>query len=271
MLNEHKKKKIPILMYHSISCSASSRFKRFTVSPRAFAKQMEYLYQQSFTPITISEFINIRSQKISVLPERPIMITFDDGFADFYTEALPVLAKYNFKATIYVPSAFVQRTSLWLEHEKEIMRQMLTWQQLREIDEQGIECGAHSHSHLRLDTLPNSLVRDEIVKSKEILEFNLGRQVNSFAYPFGHHTAAIRQLVQEVNYTSACAVEHTLTSLSTDPFALTRLMISVDTDLNTFALLVKNQNVYAARMLYMRTKLLSGKVFYTSLARMKGL
>src|SRR5713101_5443220 len=156
-------------MYHSISQFAASKFRQFTVSPTEFANQMAYLYQQAYSPITISQFINMRSHENCVLPERPIVITFDDGFADFYTEAFPVLKQYGFKATLYVATAFVNDTSRWLWHQGEATRPMLTWEQLIAITEYGIECGAHSHSHPHLDILPRSLAQDEILQSKQIL------------------------------------------------------------------------------------------------------
>src|SRR6266571_451389 len=147
----YKKRKIPILMYHSISQSAALKFKQFTVSPTAFANQIAYLYKQAYTPITVSQFIDMRSQESFALPERPVVITFDDGFADFYTEAFPVLKQYGFTATLYVATAFMNDTSRWLQRQGEATRPMLTWEQLTEISEYGIECGAHSHSHQHLD------------------------------------------------------------------------------------------------------------------------
>src|SRR6266496_2657570 len=95
-----ERKKVPILMYHSISDHASPKFKQFTVSPKLFAEHMAYLHQHRYIPITVTQFVNALSN--STLPERPVVLTFDDGFADFYTEALPVLKHYGFAATLYV-------------------------------------------------------------------------------------------------------------------------------------------------------------------------
>lgn len=269
MLAKYKRRKIPILMYHSISHSAAAKFKKFTVSPTVFANQMAYLYQQAYTPITVSQFIHMRSQVSSALPERPVVITFDDGFADFYREVLPVLKQYSFTATLYVATAFVDDTSRWLQHEGEATRPMLTWEQLTEISEYGIECGAHSHSHPQLDILPKSLSYNEIVQSKRILEHHLGRQISSFAYPFGYHTAMIRRQVREAGYTSACAVKYTMSSESTDPFALTRLIVGADLDLNTFAALVSGRSSYSLRMLYARARTPLWQVALRSLALLK--
>jgi len=232
-----EKKKVPILMYHSISQHASSKFAQFAVSPGTFARQMEYLYQKAYHTLTVTQFIGI-VQRGEVLPERPIILTFDDGFADFFTDALPVLRQYGFVATLYVATGFVNATSRWLEREGEADRPMLSWDQLTEISRHGIECGAHSHTHPQLDTLPLFQAQEEIVMSKAILERHLEQKIVSFAYPFGYYTAKIKKFVQMSGYLSACAVKHAMSSEDTDPFALTRFIIKTNTDLDTFKTLV---------------------------------
>ncbi len=249
-----KKRKVPILMYHSISQYATPNFKSFTVSPALFAEQMAYLYQHSYTPITVTQFINARDQEGPVLPERPVVLTFDDGFADFFTDAFPILKQYGFVATLYVPTAFINGTSRWLQREGEATRLMLTWNQLSEITTYGIECGAHSHSHLQLDVLPLSVATHEIVQSKEILEQHLGLKVSSFAYPFGYHTAALQRQVQAAGYTSACAVKFAMSSESTDPFALARLLVGTDTGVEAFAALLSGHSASIATTMYIRAR-----------------
>jgi peptidoglycan/xylan/chitin deacetylase (PgdA/CDA1 family) len=244
-----QKNKIPILMYHSISHTCNSRFRQFTVSPKSFAEQMAYLYQSGYTPITVTQLTNVRSNAECVLPKHTVVLTFDDGFADFFTEALPVLMRYNFTATLYLPTAFIGRTSRWLQREGEDSRPMLTWHQMTEIGTNGIEFGGHSHSHRQLDILSHTQAQEEVVLSKEILEYHLRQKVTSFAYPFGYHTAALRRLVREAGYTSACAVKHTMSSKTTDPFALARLMIQASTDINSFAALLGGHNSSNATMI----------------------
>src|SRR6266496_1600460 len=126
----YQMKKIPILMYHSISGNASSKFREFTLSPALFAEQMAFLHQHAYTPITVTQYVRAQFQAKSALPELPIVLTFDDGFADFFTAALPILTQYNFAATLYVSTAFVGGTSRWLRREEETARLMLTWKQL---------------------------------------------------------------------------------------------------------------------------------------------
>lgn len=230
-----EKQKIPILMYHSISNYASPGFQPCIVPPEIFAEQLSYLDQHHYTTITVTQFVQAMERDGEGLPEQPVILTFDDGYADFYTHALSALSRHSFTATLYVATAFVGGTSRWLQHMGEGMRPMLSWEQLSEINASGIECGAHTHTHPALDMLPPSVVRDEIVRSKELLENHLGQRIASFAYPFGYYNARVRRIVQEAGFASACAIKRALSSLHANPYTLTRLAIKPDTPLEDFA------------------------------------
>lgn len=230
-----EKQNIPILMYHSISSYASPRFRPCIVSPETFDEHLSYLKQCHYTSVTVTQFVQAMAKGGDGLPPRPVVLTFDDGYEDFYTNAFPALQRHGFTATLYVATAFVGGTSRWLQHMGEGMRPMLTWAQLTEISASGIECGAHSHTHPPLDILPLSVARDEIVRSKELLEDHLGQQVSSFAYPFGYYSTHVRQIVQTVGYAAACAVKRMLSSLHDDSYALARLAIWPDTNVDALA------------------------------------
>jgi len=250
MVTSSEKKKAPILMYHSISEHTSPKYKPFAVSPALFAEHMACLHQLAYTPITVTQFINARVKGSSALPERPVILTFDDGFADFFTGAFPMLLHYGFPATLYLATAFVNGTSRWLRREGEATRPMLTWNQLTEISAAGIECGGHSHRHHQLDTLPLAQAQDEIVQCKKLLEDHLGQEVSTYAYPYGYHSAIVKRLVQEAGYTSACTVKNEMSSEATDSFALVRLTVRPDSDLDALATLLTRRRPSALTRMY---------------------
>jgi peptidoglycan/xylan/chitin deacetylase (PgdA/CDA1 family) len=221
-------------MYHSISDQAKPRFRKYALSPARFEAQMAYLARQHYVTLTVSQYIEARKPGVS-LPGSAVVLTFDDGFADFYEEVLPVLQHYGIAATLYVSTAYVNGTSRFLQHEQETDRLMLTWEQLIDISATGIECGAHGHRHLQLDVVPAAIARAEITHSKEVLEEKLNQKITSFAYPYGYYRPAVQQLVQEAGYLSACAVRYSMSSTSDDPFALSRLIVPGDTNLQQFA------------------------------------
>jgi peptidoglycan/xylan/chitin deacetylase (PgdA/CDA1 family) len=251
-----EKKSIPILMYHSISNSSNGRFKPFTVTPEAFAMQMEYLHQQGYTTMTVTQAIEARAKGAGHWPLHPVVLTFDDGFADFWHAALPILQQYAFNATLYLTTGYIGNTSCWLRREREMTRPMLTWAQIAAIQSWGIECASHTHSHPQLDMLPLARAREEIVQSKDLLQDQLGQAISSFAYPYGYSTVRVRHLVQEAGYTSACAVRHALSSEDDDAFSLVRLMVRPDTSLAEFAALLTGTASWDAVLhtVYTRTR-----------------
>lgn len=220
---------IPILMYHSISSQASSGFRPCIVTPETFDKHLSYLEQQHYTSLTVTQLVQALVTG-SDLPARPIVITFDDGYADFYTAALPALQRHGFSATLYVATAFIGGTSRWLQHMDEGDRPMLTWEQLAEISASGIECGAHTHTHPALDMLPPSEARNEILRSRRLLEEHLGQHVASFAYPFGFHNPRLQQIVRESGFASACVIKRKMISDRDNLYTLPRLAIWPDTN-----------------------------------------
>ncbi len=268
MLTPNGSQRVPILMYHSLSDRARPRFRKFALAPALFAEQMAYLAQQRYTTLTVSQYVAVRTAG-TALPESTVVLTFDDGFADFYTEALPVLQKYGFVSTLYVATAFVDGTSRFLQHEQEMARPMLTWDQLSDIAAAGIECGAHSHRHEQLDVLPMDMARREIVRSRQVLEEKLSRPIASFAYPYGYYHLAVQQAVQAAGYSSACAVRYRLSSSTDDPFALSRLIVTADTGLKRFVELI-NGHSPQLHPLYERTRALAWRRMRSGWRAMRG-
>jgi peptidoglycan/xylan/chitin deacetylase (PgdA/CDA1 family) len=229
---------VPIVMYHSIALDATPMFKQFAVAPALFADHMAYLDDHGYTPLTVTQYIQLRQIPFSAWPRRPIVLTFDDGYADFYEHAFPVLLHHSFVATLYIATGYVGETSGWLRRSGEASRRMLTWEQLRELHHRNIECGAHSHTHPQLDVLPRQLARREILRSKRLLEEQLNTRTLTFAYPYGYYTIGVQEDVRNAGFTSACAVKRRFCTSRSDPYALERLIVRGDLRVSGLAALI---------------------------------
>ncbi len=212
---------VPILLYHSVSDNPAHWISRFTVTPRAFADQLDAVAASGATPLTVSRLIEGRNG--GSLPERPVLVTFDDGFADTREAALPELARRGIAATVYVTTGFLEQGS-WPQGSP-----MLDGAALRELAQGDVEVGGHSHTHPQLDTLTRNKSRDELRRCKSLLEDALSMPVRSFAYPHGYSSAAVRRQVQEEGFDSACGVGNALSHDGDDAFHLARLMVRATT------------------------------------------
>jgi peptidoglycan/xylan/chitin deacetylase (PgdA/CDA1 family) len=221
-------------MYHSVSDKPSSSNPLWSISPATLSCHLEYLKYQHWVPTTVSTFVSLLFDKKEPLPDKTVVITFDDGLADFFTGALPILVRYGYPATLFITTAYINQSAGWLRSRRGENHPMLSWSEVREIADHGIECGSHAHSHAQLDILPVKKIRDELRNSKDILEQHLLQSVQSFAYPFGLNSPNLRQLVQQAGYSSACAVRHTMASAADDRYALARIVITSETSPEKF-------------------------------------
>ena len=217
---------VPILLYHSVSSDPPDWVAPFTVSPQTFARHVDLLVESGREPLTVSQ---LRAALLgeSALPARPVVITFDDGFADF-ADAAAVLAAHELRSTLYVTTGALTGPGPSPELAIPPAR-MLEWSQLSDFDPELIEIGAHTYTHPELDTLPLSVATEEIRRCKLELEDALGREIPSFAYPYGYHSRDVVRAVQDAGYDSACAVMNALSSDQDRLFALARLTVCSDT------------------------------------------
>jgi O-antigen biosynthesis protein len=220
---------VPILLYHGVSTDASPGFRRWVVEPNRFAEHVEFLAAGGHHPVTVSQLARGLSGQ-STLPDRPVAVTFDDGFADFATGAFPTLSRPAFPVSLYVTTGYVGADSRWLDRAGEGDRPMLDWDTVRRLDRSGlVEIGAHGHTHRQLDVLPARDLPVEVHNSKRRLEDQLGHEVVSFAYPHGYSSRRVREAVASAGFTSACAVKHALSGPGDDRYALSRIVIDADT------------------------------------------
>jgi peptidoglycan/xylan/chitin deacetylase (PgdA/CDA1 family) len=225
--------RVPVLMYHEIADTAVTS-SRLAVSPEPFADQLAYLRDAGFNTVTAGELSAILAGGPGDLPERPIVLTFDDGYGDFYSQGLPLLKQHGFTGTIFM-------TTGWIGKEGEKKR-MLNWRELAEVEQAGIEIGAHTCKHPQLDQLPEKLLHEELYVSKSVLEDNLGLPVPGLAYPFGYSNAKVRQVAREAGYAYGYAVGNAMTTSEADKFTLPRLTVQRATTMEDFRKMVNGQD-----------------------------
>lgn len=212
---------IPILLYHSISSSPAPWIAPFTVTPERFSEHLDAIAAAGATTMTVSALGDALDR--DARPERPVLLTFDDGFADTLTAALPRWQAHGMVATVYVTTGFM-RTGSGPQDDV-----MLDGAGVRELADAGAEIGGHSDTHPELDTLAARDARDEIVRCRAALEDALGAPVRSFAYPHGYSSARVRRIVDEQGFDSACGVGNALSHEADDGLRRARLMVGAGT------------------------------------------
>ena len=222
-----------IIMYHSVgekNTALDGYSEKLNVLPATFAKQMKFLRDRNYNVITLEEFIE-RMKRGERIPARTIAITLDDGLRNNFFYAYPALKKHNLPATIFVATDFVGK------------QDFLTWSDMKTMQEGGISIGSHTLSHCWLPSLPAGGIREELVKSKEILEKQTGRKIKTLSYPLGAFNEEVRKIAEETGYIGAVATNPGPDYPDNDPYALKRIRISMTSD-NLVAFWIETSGYY---------------------------
>lgn len=231
---------ILILTYHDFTIEEGSSYDMNIVE---FEKQMDYLAAHNYSVISLSELL--KGLKGGQLPPKPVVITIDDGFKSNYTLAYPVLKKYNFPATLFIYTNFIEKNN-----------GSLTWEEIREMTKNNIEIGSHSLSHYNLLKYKNNenyetylaRIRREIFLSKEILESKIGSKVKFFAYPYGVYSPIIKNLVIQAGYEGILNANNMNNTLTADPFSLNRQIIFGQNSFNSFIRILNQRPLNASQI-----------------------
>lgn len=216
-----------ILMYHSISLSPGKPNWRWSVSLHNFITQLDILSSYGFTTMTVSQLL-----EATLLPEKTVAITFDDGYAD-NIHAYQALLKRNMKATWYIASNSINSKARWKTDAPTPL--MLSALQLQEYVANGMEIGSHSHSHQVMTLLNPTEQEYELRHSKTLLEDIISNPVTSFCYPYGAFDDSLAQRVKDCGYTNACTTQSGWALANSDPYTFHRLSIFNDDTPNHFA------------------------------------
>jgi len=192
----HKGTWLPIVMYHYIrNASKSDRVGwNLSVAPATFREQVQWLSEHGYTTMTMREADLVLAGKHPA-PDRPVVLTFDDAYRDFYTTAAPILREFGFTATNYVPTQLVGSNGY------------MEWSEIQELESEGFEMGAHSQFHVDISKTTADRAKIEVLGSKADLESHLGHPVVDWAYPYGGVNVASAKLVADAGFWSATTTQ----------------------------------------------------------------
>jgi peptidoglycan/xylan/chitin deacetylase (PgdA/CDA1 family) len=206
--------RVPILMYHRVGRLPrfGDRYPGLTVQPRIFAEQMEWLAEHDFHAISAQQLFDALEWGRPVLPSRPVLITFDDGYRDVLWNAEPILHRLHMPAIAFV---ITDRIS---GHDPSF----LTWNNLRDLERDGFTIGSHTVHHFNLTTLSPAQVWLELRRSRQTLQEHLRVPVAWLSYPVGAQNPAVVRLVRRAGYLLAVTEQPGFAQSAREPFLLHR-------------------------------------------------
>ena len=233
-------------MYHHINPAGNF----VNVKPHIFENQMRFLNKQGFTTLNTNDFLSIIEGSV-LLPEKPIMITFDDGWLDNWIYAFPILKKYGIKAVVFAVTSFIQERGIrqrsdegvahGLPPHNECLKMiesglasdvMCSWAELGEMEKSGlVEVQSHTHTHKRWDRLYADplerikALRDELLISRNIIEERLGKRCDSLCWPWGKYDVEYIAAAKEAGYKILFTTDKGTNTIKTDPMKIKRLVI----------------------------------------------
>lgn len=216
VFNQNTDVRARILMYHYVRSGMNPRKDRtgyrLSVRPEELDAHIATLKQLGYKAISMADLAAGKGD------DRSVVLTFDDGYADFYSNAYPILKKHGWSATLYVIT-------------NKIGGPYLSWDQIRELQQNGIEIGSHTVEHYELNKMAIPDQRREITESKRVLEEQLGVPVTSICYPVGRYNDDTVRLVKEAGYLNAATTEPGLVRVQDNPFTYKRVRMNPDMSL----------------------------------------
>jgi peptidoglycan/xylan/chitin deacetylase (PgdA/CDA1 family) len=206
---------IPVLNYHSIGVSKGNTL---VLDPKKLTQQMEFLAEQGYSPLTLSDFILLLEKK-KAAPAKPVLLTFDDGYIDNYEQAMPILKRHGFPATIFISPGTIGQEN------------KVNWKQIKEMQEAGWDIQPHGMTHPHLPKLTAAEQKEEITQARRLIEEQLGTKADIFCYPFGEFNKQTLTILKEEGFRYAFTIRQGRTSSSQDPFQLKRIYVNSEDSL----------------------------------------
>ncbi len=217
---------VPILYYHSVMQENENELR---MPPEQFEAQMAYLQDKGYQSVSLEQLYQAL-YKGGTLPAKPFVITFDDGYADNYTTAFPILTKHGFTATIFMVTSYINGKGF------------MSSKQLKELVANGWEIEGHTTNHPYLTKIDSPTLLSELNSSKEQLEKELGQPVNFFAYPYGDLNANVVQALKELGYRMALTTERGWADVKADAWHVRRVYCYASMGMDEFSRRMQNPN-----------------------------
>ena len=218
--------RVPILRYHKVELlNRRSTVKGHYVSPGLFKRQMAVLKLMGYQAVPLSSLFDPTVK----FPPKPVVITFDDGYVNFLTNALPILKRYGFPSTVFLVANQLGGTNAWDSQNGDVEEPLMNVEQILSAQAAGTEFGSHTLNHADLKAVGTDDAWNEIDGSKKKLEDLLSFEIKSFCYPYGRKTPEVCAMVERAGYRMACSTEKGINTEQTNPFVLRRINIRRDT------------------------------------------
>jgi peptidoglycan/xylan/chitin deacetylase (PgdA/CDA1 family) len=204
---------VPVLLFHKVGTEEDCKIPSVScISIDNFELQLNYLTEQRYYFATLDEVVKYVKAEIT-LPEKTVAITFDDGFQDNHRYAFPVLKQRGINATIFINTGLIERKlsaneafGVIAPRRKDVLCQFLSWDEIIEMSNNGINFEPHTHTHIDLTAIKESEIEREIKLSKDILEEKLNKSVKHFSYTYGKYNKKVCDIVRKIGFESAWAV-----------------------------------------------------------------
>jgi len=220
--------KLTILMYHKIDePSAGVRHPGNFVRPDRFAQQMDSLLDWGYRTIDFDDWLAFRDGRRPTLPDKPLIITFDDGYTCFDEHAWPVLKHRGMTGTVFLVAGHIGGTNAW--EDDEVPMRLLNADRILALQRDGVRFGSHGVTHRPLARIAADEALDELRRSRSMLSDLLGHPVDVFAYPFSNQSRAVRALARRAGYRVAVRGKGRMNWPHTDPHGLRRIKVEPET------------------------------------------
>jgi peptidoglycan/xylan/chitin deacetylase (PgdA/CDA1 family) len=211
---------IPVLNYHSVTIDPGNAV---VISPAKLEEQLMYLHDHGYTPVSLSTFISlIEGKDVEATPEKPVLLTFDDGYIDNYEQAMPLLAKYSFSATLFISPGMSDQEGY------------LNWEQIKKLQEAGWDIQPHGMTHPHLPQLSADQQAFEILEARKQIEEKLGTKADVYCYPYGEYNKTTLKLLKDHGFRYAFTIEQGNATNQQSPYLLKRLFINGEEGLKSF-------------------------------------